>query len=87
MVTFLLVSNLAMWLLNTLETSRTDAHPMMVFKLVYILLDMIGGGNQAIKHSYSMRNEGLRPSSTGLEVMGGELGVFMGQTFILGAFR
>ena len=29
-VTFLLVSNLAMWLLNTLETSRTDAHPMMV---------------------------------------------------------
>ena len=34
-MTFLLVSNLAMWLLNTLETSRTDAHPMMVR---YVLL-------------------------------------------------
>ena len=29
-VTFLLMCNLAMWLLNTLETSRTDAHPAMV---------------------------------------------------------
>ena len=26
-MTFLLVTNLAMWMLNTLETSRTDAHP------------------------------------------------------------
>ena len=83
-----------MWLLNTLETSRTDAHPMMVFILVYILLDTIGGGNQAIKHAYNMRNEGLfkyrpllGPSITGLEVMGGEYRVFMVQTFIPGAFR
>ena len=30
MVTFLLVCNLALWLLNTLETSRTDAHPIQV---------------------------------------------------------
>ena len=29
-VTFLLMCNLAMWLLNTLETRRTDAHPAMV---------------------------------------------------------
>ena len=29
------MSNLAMWLLNTLETSRTDAHPMMVLHLTW----------------------------------------------------
>ena len=30
MVTFLMVTNIAMWLLNTLETSRTDSHPTQV---------------------------------------------------------
>ena len=30
LVTFLVVTNLAMWMLNTLETSRTDAHPTQV---------------------------------------------------------
>lgn len=30
MVTFLMVANIAMWLLNTLETSRTDSHPTQV---------------------------------------------------------
>merc|ERR1719309_761584 len=29
-VTFLLVCNLAMWLLNTLETNRADSHPIQV---------------------------------------------------------
>ena len=29
-VTFLLVCNLAMWTLNSLETNRTDAHPIQV---------------------------------------------------------
>jgi hypothetical protein len=28
-VTFLLVTNLAMWLINTLEKSRADSHPVV----------------------------------------------------------
>jgi len=30
-VTFLLVCNLAMWAINTLETNRADSHPIQVF--------------------------------------------------------
>ena len=33
MVTFLMVTNIAMWLLNTLETSRTDSHPTQVSRM------------------------------------------------------
>ena len=29
-VTFLLVCNLAMWAINTLETNRADSHPIQV---------------------------------------------------------
>ena len=31
-VTFLLVCNLAMWAINTLETNRADSHPIQVRK-------------------------------------------------------
>jgi hypothetical protein len=30
-VTFLLVCNLAMWAINSLETNRADSHPIQVF--------------------------------------------------------
>ena len=32
-VTFLLVCNLAMWAINTLETNRADSHPIQVMIL------------------------------------------------------
>lgn len=31
-VTFLLICNLAMWAINTLETNRADSHPIQVVK-------------------------------------------------------
>ena len=31
-VTFLLVCNLAMWAINSLETNRADSHPIQVFE-------------------------------------------------------
>ena len=36
-VTFLLVCNLAMWAINTLETNRADSHPIQVRKDKFIL--------------------------------------------------
>ena len=33
-VTFLLVCNLAMWAINTLETNRADSHPIQVIILI-----------------------------------------------------
>mgnify|MGYP002634052334 CR=1 FL=1 len=48
-VTFLLVCNLAMWLLNTLETSRTDAHPMMVRKYLLLLSHWLSFFNLQVK--------------------------------------
>ena len=33
-VTFLLVCNLAMWAINTLETNRADSHPIQVIVLI-----------------------------------------------------
>ena len=35
-VTFLLVCNLAMWAINTLETNRADSHPIQVYYLIII---------------------------------------------------
>ena len=37
-VTFLLVCNLAMWAINTLETNRADSHPIQVSLLFYSIL-------------------------------------------------
>ena len=34
-VTFLLVCNLAMWAINTLETNRADSHPIQVIIYKY----------------------------------------------------
>ena len=36
-VTFLLVCNLAMWAINTLETNRADSHPIQVIIYNYFL--------------------------------------------------
>ena len=35
-VTFLLVCNLAMWAINTLETNRADSHPVQVAKNIFM---------------------------------------------------
>ena len=35
-VTFLLVCNLAMWAINTLETNRADSHPIQVRRSITI---------------------------------------------------
>ena len=49
-VTFLLVCNLAMWAINTLETNRADSHPIQVIiasLIIIFVLKMVFGLNKS----------------------------------------
>ena len=45
-VTFLLVCNLAMWAINTLETNRADSHPIQVIIASLIIIFVLNGLNK-----------------------------------------